>query len=390
MISNLSEEMSDLAIDYPLLDKQLSFSEYINRCQTMIRERRPDLNGTKKPIGNTTTQQILSANSPYEIRPNNRPTEGKTKNGVLLVHGLFDSPFSLLDLGQQLQANGILSRSILLPGHGTQPQDLLKVHYQNWIDAVNYGVQGLQEEVENVFIMGFSTGAALAVQQAIQNQSAIKGIILLAPAIKIKVPVDIVVAWQYFLTNFRNNKEWIYLEDEINYAKYLSIPFNAVYQVSNLTKVIDELNLKSPVPCPIFMAVSREDETISSHTAIDFFDGLHHEKSRLLLYTSYDHKYPDKRVLTRDTNYPKLNIKHFSHIALPFAPSNSHYGQQGDYPEASHIGNKGYLYGAYNRIEVSMFDTLNRLGLAKYKRHELTYNPDFDFLAEQIVEFILN
>lgn len=389
MISNLSAPISDQLIDYPALDSQLPFSTYISQCQSMIRERRPDLNGGKKPNGNVNTNQILLANSPFELKPSHPiMSNGRTKYGALLIHGLFDSPFSLLDLGLQLQEKGIMSRAILLPGHGTTPDDLLKVTHQDWIQSVKYGIQSLQQEVDEIYIIGFSTGAALAVNEALVN-SNIKGIILLAPAIKIKMPVDLVIAWHYFLSNFRNEKDWVYKEEEINYVKYRSVPFNAVRQVSQLTDLIDDLNKEHALQCPVFMSVSREDETISSNTAMDFFTSLKNEKNELLLYSSYDHIYPDKRITTRDSYYPDLNINHFSHIALPFSPNNYHYGQHGDYVRASHIDDKQYVYGAYNYVEISMYDTLHRYGLVKQRRHELTYNPDFDFLANRVLQFIL-
>lgn len=44
-----------------------------------------------------------------------------TGAGILLVHGLGDSPWSFSDIAQSLAANGILVRTVLLPGCGTQP-----------------------------------------------------------------------------------------------------------------------------------------------------------------------------------------------------------------------------------------------------------------------------
>ena len=155
----------------------------------------------------------------------------------------------------------------------------------------------------------------------------ISGIILIAPAIRIKIPINIVVSWHYLKKWLHiNHNQWVYKTNEIDYAKYLSIPFNAVNQVSALTDVVRDLRQQHTLTCPIFMAVSREDETISSEKAIRFFSGLDHAQSQLLLYAATPNTYPDKRITIRHTAYPALNIRHFSHVSLPYAPNNPHYG----------------------------------------------------------------
>jgi len=380
--------LSDLSVnthqDSPslALDRQLSFSEYIAKSQMMIANRRVDLNNRS-----VSAQHIIETNSPFELRP---PSGKKTTHGALLIHGLLDCPFSLRNVAESLQANGVLCRAILLPGHGTSPQDLLTVSYQDWIQAVRYGFESLQQEVDHIYLIGYSTGAALSVYQALQDAS-ISGVVLLSPAIRIKAPIGIAVAWQK-LTKLmgKPHKQWMYREKEIDYAKYQSIPFNSITQVAALTNVIHEHRRQKTLNMPVYMVVSREDETISSHRAIDFFSNLHHQSSRLLLYTSIEHRYPDKRIITRLANYPAVPIKHYSHVSIPFAPSNPHYGEQGDYPNISYPFTDKKIYGAYNRIELNILNTLHTLGLTRYKRGGLTYNPDFDFMMEEIVNFILH
>lgn len=370
--------------DYPTLDAGLSFKEYISNCRSLIKRRRTDLN---QP--NSDEKRIIDVNSPYELSPLNPiKYREKVKYGALLIHGLFDCPFSLKDIGRTLQQNGILTRSILLPGHGTVPSDLLHVSYQDWIKAVRYGIETSQKEVEKLFLVGYSTGAALSVYEALQNPR-IAGIVLLAPAIKIKGALDIVIAWHRLKKWTTKNKDWMYYESETDYTKYQSIAFNPIFQLSKLTEEISELQEHRLVNCPIFMVMSREDETISSDTAVDFFLKFHHQESQLLLYTSYHHTYSDTRILPRQTEYPDLHINHLSHIGIPFAPSNFHYGQQGDYSYASHIDSK-FIYGAYNHIEERAYEMLYKYGFVKYKRRTLTYNPDFDFMTRKITNFILN
>lgn len=384
MFSKLSETINENKISYPILDNSLPFSEYISRCQSIIEERRTDLQETS-----SYTNLILNVNSPFELQPSLPIYSGNQfKYGILLIHGLLDCPFSLRDIGKRFQHAGMLVRSVLLPGHGTTPSDLLTISYHDWIQTVRYGIETLKQEVEQIFLVGYSTGAALSLYHALQD-SQIAGIVLLAPAIRIKIPFDIIVTWHYILKTFSSNKEWLHCQAENDYAKYQSIAFNPVKQVSKLTTVVDELQQHRNLSCPVFMAVSHEDETISSHTAIDFFSSLGNQDNQLLLYTSYDHAYPDPRIFTRDAIYPNLNIRHFSHVSIPFAPDNSHYGQHGDYSNASHPS-QAFIFGAYNHLEVKCYDFFHKFHLIKKKRRELSYNPDFDFMAEKIIKFVMN
>lgn len=389
MFSNLSAAINESVIDYPIMDNSLPFAEYIALCRAIIEERRTNLSNLNKPGFNA--KLIIDANSPYELYPGNPIRTGKQlKYGALLIHGLLDCPFSLRDIGERLQRNGILSRAILLPGHGTSPADLISVSYHNWLQAVHYGVETLRREVEQVFLVGYSTGAALSVYQALQDRQ-IAGIILLSPAIRIKAPVNFVVGWHYLLKCIgRNDRQWFYHDDEIDYAKYQSIAFNPINQVAHLTKVIQELRQHHPFTTPIFMVISREDEIVSSLRAIDFFSSHRNLNSKLLLYTSVDPHYSDPRIFTRLTNYSDLPIKHLSHIAIPFSPNNLHYGNSGDYIFASRTDSKEFVYGAYNRIEEKSYDLLYKLGLAERKRRDLTFNPDFDFMAGEIIKFVLS
>lgn len=370
-------------IDFPIHDAHLPFQNYIEGCRHIIEEGRLDIqqNPAQAPM-------IVEANCPFELKPEDAPTGKKYRYGVLLIHGLFDSPFSLKDIGLALRKHGIFSQALLLPGHGTHPRDLISVSYQQWIKAMRYGLASLRKQAEKIYLIGYSTGASLSVYQALQDPD-IAGVILLSPAIKIKIPINLVVGWQYFSKWLGRDKQWAVQEEEIDYVKYSSIPFNPIYQVEALTHVVRDLYSRTIFRTPVFMAVSREDETISSDRAIQFFSNLPNPKSKMLLYTAYERTYPDKRILTCSMTSFNKSIRHLSHISLPFTSENPHYGICGDFPFASRLNQSKMVYGAYNLVEISAFEMLYKVGLSNQKRRILTYNPDFPNMMQQIIKFIL-
>lgn len=371
-----------------LIEDKIPFEEYIERTRQYIKAMRSDIKDNEA--------QIMDANSPFELLPTNpiKSSNQRIKYGALLIHGLLDSPFSLKDIGLRLQQQGIFSRAVLLPGHGTKPAGLLDITYQQWLDTVLYGILSFKNRVDELFLIGYSTGAALSLYHMLQNypllqkELKIAGLVMLCPAIKIKAPVNALAIWHKLINGIKcDNSPWFYKETEVDYAKYRSIAYNAVLQVAELTDINHNLGQKKTLDVPILMVLSREDDTISSHKAIQFFSRWQHPHSKLLLYSKNGQSYTDPRIITRSAQYPDLNIYQFSHVSIPFTPTNHHYGQHGDFIYASHINNT--IYGAYNRLESHAGDFLYDLGLLQRKRHELTYNPDFEFMMQKINDFIL-
>jgi len=121
-------------------------------------------------------------NAPQEWRP-----QGPVRGSVLLVHGLGDSPWSFRDLGPVLAQQGFLVRSVLLPGHGTVPEDMLTVTLEDWQKVVAEQVALLRREASPVFLGGFSTGANLALDYAYDHDD-VAGLLLFSPAFRSSVP----------------------------------------------------------------------------------------------------------------------------------------------------------------------------------------------------------
>lgn len=357
-----------------------TFDQYVEACREYIKAGRVDL--TNNPLA----ERIINANLPFALYPQNGlNTHAKYPYGALLIHGLFDSPFTMQEISSSLQSSGIPSKAILLPGHGTKPEDLLTISYHDWVENVRFGVESMLKEVDKLILIGYSTGAALAVYHALEDER-IAGMVLIAPAIKIKAPIRVIKAVQQIKALFGQDRNWILKAIEDDYVKYRSISYNATLQVTLLAKQNTIKHARQSLDCPMLMIISDADETISSRHAIKFFRATGNMQSQMLLYSAKQPRHPDPRIEVRNAK-AELHIKHFSHIALPFSASNAHYGLNGDFPFAPKL-NEPYVYGAYNRVTVKMYHLLYRYGLIKQPRRGLTYNPDFNFMMDTICNFI--
>jgi len=88
----------------------------------------------------------------------------------------------LRPLGERLHAAGYTVSAPLLPGHGTHPDDLNKVRWQDWLQTAESEYQKLSEQCEEVWVAGESMGGLLSLLVAAKNPN-IKGLLLYAPAL---------------------------------------------------------------------------------------------------------------------------------------------------------------------------------------------------------------
>jgi esterase/lipase len=365
----------DPQIDYPIYNLELPFQDYINKSRAIIRNTRQDLEHH--------AEWIIDCNSPFELQPRQ-----PARCGILLIHGLLDSPFLMRDIGERLRSQGLLVRSIMLPGHGTVPGALLHTHYTEWLQAARYGVATLERDVDEIFLLGFSTGANLALWPSIDAHKKIKGIITLAPALKICSPFAFATDYHRAISWAWQRAAWFYIGNEIDYAKYCSVPFNAAYQVYKLAQKTREISPEK-ITCPLFFILSKQDEIVSSRISIDYFQRTKNPRNKMLIYSSNELQITDPRVTVRNSTCPDMNILNFSHISLSFMPNNPHYGMQGDYPFASRI-EKDVRYGAFNKVNLFYYNALWRWKLTKLRYQRLTFNPDFDFFMQEIEKFIFS
>ncbi len=136
-------------------------------------------------LGTTEPEKVIEGNMPFALKP--RVADGTSKpylRGILLTHGLTDSPYFMRHLANYFAGQGFLVLAILLPGHGTQPGDLLDVEWREWAKAVAYGTECVAREVDEVYLGGLSTGATLSLYQSLKD-TRVRGLFLFSPALKI-------------------------------------------------------------------------------------------------------------------------------------------------------------------------------------------------------------
>jgi carboxylesterase len=119
--------------------------------------------------------------------------------GALLIHGYTGSVAETRPMGEYLAAQGFSVRCPLLPGHGTTPEDLTRIRWQDWAAEVGAALQELQDRCKTVFVGGLSLGSLLALWLGVEHPE-VAGLIPMAPIVKVRnrlLPLTLV--FRYFL-----------------------------------------------------------------------------------------------------------------------------------------------------------------------------------------------
>jgi carboxylesterase len=105
--------------------------------------------------------------------------------GALLIHGYTGSVAETRPMGEYLAARGLAIRCPLLPGHGTTPEDMNHVRWQEWVTEVETALKDLQRGCDTVFVGGLSMGSLLTLWLGAQH-AEISGLITMAPAVRVQ------------------------------------------------------------------------------------------------------------------------------------------------------------------------------------------------------------
>lgn len=100
-------------------------------------------------------------------------------SAALLIHGFPGTPAELHPLAESLNRAGWTVHGLLLPGHGVQIETLFDHSHTDWLAAVRDALAEVQHGSHPVLLVGYSLGAALALQAAVAQPPT--ALALLAP-----------------------------------------------------------------------------------------------------------------------------------------------------------------------------------------------------------------
>jgi alpha-beta hydrolase superfamily lysophospholipase len=358
--------------------------------------------------------------------------------GVLLLHGMSDSPYSLRNLGERLHEADAYVIGLRIPGHGTAPSGLIEVTWQDMEAAVKIAVAHLAVKTKGqpLHIVGYSNGGALAVNYALAaandpSMPQITSLALLSPEIGL-TRVAALAVWQARLGTLLglDKLAWNSLQPEFDPFKYGSFSVNAgdvAYRITiEIQRRITELDQNGKLKnlAPILAFSSIVDATVSApdlvrglfsripqggHELVLFningvaniepilkwdpskmFEALQQIQDRtftLSLVTNKNALSTEVMLSSlapgRDDSVNKElglrwpdDVYSLTHVALPFPPDDPLYGGQGNLESPGiHLG------------DIALRGERDVLRIAPSEMLRLRWNPFYSYLEDRVLEF---
>jgi carboxylesterase len=105
------------------------------------------------------------------------------RTAVLLCHGFTGNPSSLRPWADYLAVADLTVSLPRLPGHGTTWQEMASTRWEDWYAEIDRAYEELCGQTGEIFVMGLSMGATLALRLAELRGDGVAGLVLVNPSL---------------------------------------------------------------------------------------------------------------------------------------------------------------------------------------------------------------
>jgi carboxylesterase len=208
--------------------------------------------------------------------------------GCLLIHGFTGVPKETRQLGEYLARQGYSVLGVRLAGHATQPKDLNRVRWQDWLLSVEDGYHLLKGISERIFVCGLSMGGALSLLFA--SRFPVAGIV--AMSTPHELPPDPRLKFIHIIKWFvpyhkKDSQIWQDPAIEQNHIQYPCHPTNAI---AELKTFLGEMQAALPkVTAPTLLIQSRTDHDVHPDNAEKISRSLGCQNKKIVWIDNSDH-----------------------------------------------------------------------------------------------------
>ena len=205
--------------------------------------------------------------------------------GVVMLHGFTATPVEVRAAGERLHARGYSVAGPLLPGHGSRPEDLNRVRWQDWVGAAEQEYLRLREKCEHVFILGESMGAVAGLYLATQHPEA-AGVLAFSPALRVRISRFQQVQAR-LLAPFIASVPKGRLDADDRWQGYPVNPLKGVVQLLDLQEAL--LARMHLIRQPVLVVQGRLDTTIDPRSGEFILAGVSSRLKRLRWFEASSH-----------------------------------------------------------------------------------------------------
>lgn len=213
--------------------------------------------------------------------------------GCLLVHGFTGTPKEMRPMGEYLAGQGYSVLCMRLAGHATQPRDILRTNWTDWLTSMEDGFHLLSGVARHIYVMGLSMGGVMTLLAAARYP--IQG------AVAMSTPVSLPQDWRvHFLRPLsvvmpevsKGESDWHNPDNRVTHVSYPNWPTR---KLIDLGEIIQAMQNELPqIKVPVMLMQSRQDTTIPSDSMQTIYDALSSRQKEMLWVENSGH------VITRE------------------------------------------------------------------------------------------
>lgn len=199
-----------------------------------------------------------------------------SSTGLLLIHGFTATTAEVRLLADRFAGLGYTIHAPLLPGHGTNLDDLDRCHWQDWVSAVESAYAEIRPNVDHLVVGGESMGGLLSLYLSAVHPD-IELALVYSPAIKVKY------LWQSrFLYPFVPYMPKKRLDDGMPWQGYRYNSIRAGAQLYKLQNQVRRMVRQIHQPVAIFLGA--HDQTIDLGGARRLYNQIASPRKALFEY----------------------------------------------------------------------------------------------------------
>jgi alpha-beta hydrolase superfamily lysophospholipase len=282
-------------------ERETDWPDYLAIEERLAKELGEKVPGADRPDSQVDRYSVDSLTYPGNYDGNwNRSyemTAASPRGVAVLLHGLTDSPYSMLSTAQALVGAGYSVVVPRMPGHGFAVGGLLQARWEDWGAAIRIAVRHAMQKPgadESLLLVGYSNGGLMAIDYAFgcgerDDLACPDALVLMSPAIDVSplaalTNLHSAISWMPFFEKF----QWESILPEIDPFKFTSFPKRAAWEIFRILgrthKALAQPGKVARLP-PILTFQSVVDNTVSARAIVTSLYGrLPANGSRLVVY----------------------------------------------------------------------------------------------------------
>ncbi len=225
-----------------------------------------------------------------------------SKPACLLIHGFTGTPKEMRGLGEFLNRHGYTCLGIRLTGHATDPEDMIRSNWTDWVASVEDGYQLLCGVADKIVMIGLSMGGILGLLMAPRLAPAVIGVVALSTPYKLPDDprlrkIDLISKFVAYIpkTDEEPGAGWF---DKEAWKDHISYPQNPVRSIGQLNRLLAELRAALPhVKVPVLLIHSKDDRYVLPENMELIYAALPDAQDKTRLHVS-----SSGHVITRDSS----------------------------------------------------------------------------------------